>query len=76
MDRVKVAASPAVGRDGSIYITDYGGFLHAFTGDGGCPMGHYLSFDPGIASDIVLYAPCSAAAAAAQGVRANLAHRR
>ena len=57
IDRVKVAASPAVGRDGSIYITDYEGFLHAFTGDGGCPMGHYLSLDPGIASDIVLSPP-------------------
>ena len=53
-ERVAVAASPAVGRDGSIFVTDYEGFLHAFTGNGGCPMGHYLSFDPGIVSDLAL----------------------
>jgi hypothetical protein len=56
-ERVAVAASPAVGRDGSIFVTDYEGFLHAFTGNGGCPMGHYLSFDPGIASDLELPPP-------------------
>jgi outer membrane protein assembly factor BamB len=30
-----VAASPAVGRDGSLYIPDYDNNLHAFAGNGG-----------------------------------------
>ena len=32
-----VAASPGIGKDGSIYVPDYEGSLHAFIGNGGCP---------------------------------------
>ena len=35
-----VAASPAIGRDGSIYIPDYEGNMHTFAGNGGCPAGY------------------------------------
>ena len=38
-----VAASPAIGKDGSLYIADYSGFLHGFVGNGGCPAGYHLS---------------------------------
>ena len=52
-----VAASPAVGRDGSIYVTDYEGNLHGFTGSGGCPAGMHYSFASNESSGIALSAP-------------------
>lgn len=52
-----VAASPAVGRDGSIYVTDYEGNLHGFTGNGGCPAGMHYSFASNETSGIALSAP-------------------